>query len=135
MRLGFTDTIPKPNISVSMRESIFALHKERPMVKSNVKSKLICFFSTKGIIHKSSLLLVSTLMQCSIMILRQLKEDVRGKCLEKWCKDNWFLHHDKLNIWCHYARISDKKPNANCSSSAIYMALSPCDSSLQWKSS
>jgi hypothetical protein len=69
--------------------------KKARQVKSNVKSMLICFFDTDGIIHNKFVppgQTVNAKFYCNV--LRWLREDMRQKRPGKWRTNNWVLHHD-----------------------------------------
>jgi hypothetical protein len=65
------------------------------MFRSNVKSMLICFFDTEGIMRKEFVPPGQTVngnFYCDV--LRRLRENVWRKRPVKWCNNSWALHHD-----------------------------------------
>ena len=76
--------------------STWGLKKVR-QVKSSVKSVLIYFFNTDGIVHKEFVLPGQTInvkFDCSI--LRWLREGVRWRKPDKWRMNTWVCHHDNV---------------------------------------
>lgn len=74
--------------------------KKARQVKSKVKSMLLVFFDTKGIVHKEFVppnQTVNSTYYCDV--LRRLRENVRRRRPELWRRGNWMLHHD--NAPCH----------------------------------
>jgi hypothetical protein len=63
--------------------------------QNNVKSMLICFIDTEGIMHKEFVPPGQTLngnFYCNV--LRWLRENVQRKRPVKWCNNSWALNHD-----------------------------------------
>jgi hypothetical protein len=69
--------------------------KKARQVRNNVKSVLICFFDTEGIVHKEFVPSGQTVngnFYCDF--LRWLRENVWHKRPVKWRNNSWALHHD-----------------------------------------
>lgn len=79
--------------------------KKARQVKSKVKSMIIVFFDTKGIVHKEFVppnQTVNSAYYCDV--LRRLRENVRRRRPELWRQGNWLLHHD--NAPCHTSLLT-----------------------------
>jgi histone-lysine N-methyltransferase SETMAR len=61
-------------------------------VKSNMKSMLICFYDTDRIICKESVPPGQTVNA------KFYSNVLRWKGQDKWCTNNWVLHHDKAPV-------------------------------------
>jgi hypothetical protein len=73
--------------------------KKAQQVKSSVKSMLICFFNTDGIIHKEFVSPGQTVnAKFYSNVLKQFKEDMRRKWPHKWHVNNWVLHQDNAPV-------------------------------------
>jgi hypothetical protein len=71
--------------------------KKACQVRSNVKSMLIIFSDTQGIVHKEFVSPgqnVNGKFYCEV--LKQLRDGIQHKCPDKWKNNNWFLHHDNV---------------------------------------
>jgi histone-lysine N-methyltransferase SETMAR len=71
--------------------------KKAPQVRSNVKSMLICFFDTEGIVYKEFIppgQIVNGNFYCDV--LRWLRENVWCKHPVKWHNNSWAMQHDNL---------------------------------------
>jgi hypothetical protein len=58
---------------------------------------LIVFFDIQGIVQKEFVppgQTVNGKFYCEV--LKWLSEGIQHKCLDKWKKNNWFLHHDNM---------------------------------------
>jgi len=129
MKRGFWNTILTPNDKV--RSGTRATHctqiKAR-MSKSKIKTMLICFFNSQGIIYKEFVPQGPTInKQYYCEILERLIKRVHHVRPE--IADTWMLHHD--NAACHTA-ISVNKFLAKKGISVVpqpqYLPdLSPCD--------
>ena len=82
--VGFMDMAHK--LSSNHPSGTAHLHlRQRKLVKSNIKSLLICFCAADGIIHKGFILpgrAINGVFCCTF--LRWLRKDLRRKCPEKW---------------------------------------------------
>ncbi|GFG30861.1 hypothetical protein Cfor_10274 [Coptotermes formosanus] len=68
--------------------------KKGRQTKSNVKSMLICFFDSNGIIHKEFVPPGQTVnAKFYYDVLRRFREGMWRKRPDKWRTTNWVLHH------------------------------------------
>jgi len=68
--------------------------KKASMSCSQVKTKLVCFFDHKGIVHHDFIAQGQKVnQQCYLQVLTGLREYVRRKRPGLW-PDKWILHHD-----------------------------------------
>ena len=68
--------------------------KKACMSLSQVKTRLVCFFDHKGIVHYEFIAQGQTVnQQCYFEVLTRLRESVRRKRSRLW-PDKWILHHD-----------------------------------------
>ena len=73
-------------------------------MRSNIKSKLICFFDQKRIVHKEFVPPGQTVNAVFyIKVLKRLRENLRRKRPDQWRNNTWLLHHD--NAPAHAARL------------------------------
>jgi hypothetical protein len=73
--------------------------KKVQQVKSSVKSVLIYFFDTDGIIHKDFVPpghTINVKFNCSV--LRWLREGMKWRWPDKWRTNAWVCHHDNLPV-------------------------------------
>jgi AraC-like DNA-binding protein len=76
--------------------------KKARQVRSNVRTMLIAFFDTEGLVHHEFLRQRQTMNQTVyITILQRLRDAVRRKRPHEWSSGIWLLHHD--NTPCHAA--------------------------------
>ena len=69
--------------------------KKARQVKSNVKTMLIEFFDTDGLVHHEYVPREQTVNKIFYKtVLQRLREAVRRHRPEKWRSGNWILHHD-----------------------------------------
>jgi len=69
--------------------------KKARQVKSNVKTMLIAFFNIDGLVRHEFVPRGQTVnKEFYKTVLQCLRDAVRRHCPEKWCSDNWILHHD-----------------------------------------
>lgn len=74
-------------------------HSPRPkkcrMVKSYIKTMLICFFDIRGIVHSEFVPPGQTVNQhYYLQVLKRLRESIRKKRTNLWLSGDWFFHHD-----------------------------------------
>jgi hypothetical protein len=98
MKVGFMGTTMKRNSNRSRRKhrSSPRLKKVR-QVKGSVKSVLIYFFDTDGVIHKDFVppgQTINVKFDCSV--LRWLREGMRWRWPDKWRTNTWACHHDNV---------------------------------------
>lgn len=61
----------------------------------NCKDNVDSFFDIHGIVHEEYLPIYQAVINnFNREVLKQLKQDIHRKPLEKWKKKFWFLHHD-----------------------------------------
>lgn len=102
--------------------------KKAKMSKSTIKTMLICFFDSNGIVHKEFLPTGQTVNQ---YVYREILERLRKRVarVRPAIKDNWMLHHD--NAPCHTALSINEflaKKNIPVVPQPPYSPdLSPCD--------
>jgi len=79
-----------------MEDSVFSTTKKKAcQVRSNIKSLMIIFFNTGGIVHKEFVPPGHTVNgNFCCEVLRRLRENVRRKRSEMWKNGDWLLHHD-----------------------------------------
>ena len=74
-------------------------------MRSKIKSKLICFFDQKGIVHKESVPPGQTVnASFYVEVLKRLRENVRRKRPDQLRNTTWLLHHD--NAPAHAALLT-----------------------------
>jgi len=81
-------------------------------VRSNIKSKLICFFDQKRIVHKEFVPPGQTVNAAFYFeVLKRLRKNVRRKRPHQWRNNTWLLHHD--NAPAHAALLTRPLLNDN----------------------
>ncbi|GFT95802.1 putative transposase [Trichonephila clavipes] len=129
MSLGYLNTTRKP----SARAWNGALQhlqgkKKARMSKSKIKSMLICFFDSQGIVHKEFVPQCQTVNQ---HFYRDVLERLRKRVMRvrRNIKNSWVLHHD--NAPCHAAISVNRflaSKNIPVAPQPPYSPdLSPCD--------
>nr|CAI5864484.1 unnamed protein product [Callosobruchus analis] len=69
--------------------------KKARLVKSNLKTLLICFFDCRGVVHAELVLSGQTVnQQFYLDVLKRLREKIRKKRADLWRTGDWFFHHD-----------------------------------------
>ena len=70
--------------------------KKARMSRSQVKTRLVCFFHRKGIVHYEFIAYGQTVnQQCYLEVLTRLRESVRRKRPGLW-PEKWILHQDNV---------------------------------------
>jgi len=69
--------------------------KKARQVKSNIKTMLIAFFNTDGLVHHESIPTGQMVnKEFYKTVLQHLRNAVCRHCPEKWRSGNWILHND-----------------------------------------
>ena len=99
MNHGFWSTTPRQNAKVGSR-TLQTLPVPRRMSKSKIKSMLICFFDSQGIVHKE---FVPPGQIVNQTFYREVLERLRKRVarVRPGIARTWMLHHD--NAPCHTA--------------------------------
>ena len=101
MKRGFSSTILETKRQSSERHTNNSPRpKKTRMSKSKIKSTLICFFDTQGVVHKEFVSQGQTVNQ---QYYREVLERLRKRIhlVRPEIADNWMQHHD--NPPCHTA--------------------------------
>jgi len=80
-----------------MEDAVLSATEKTRQVCSNMKSMLIIFFDSQGIVHKEFVppgQTVNRNFYCEV--LRRMRENVRRKWPEMWKNGDWLLHHDNV---------------------------------------
>ena len=94
---------------MSSQWSISSRPKKAWQVKSNIKTMLIAFFDTDGVVHHEFVSTGQTVNKDFYKtVLQCLRDAVHRHNPEKWRSGNWILHHDnasatelspQMNFW------------------------------------
>ena len=130
MKLGFFRYDPTTKCqSAEWKSPASPKGKKVPLQKSKVKTMLVCFYDSRGIIHHEFVpegQTVTGIFYFSVM--ESLWKRIRRVRPENSAPGTWFLLHDNAPVHrAVYVRIFSPKTSVRAPSSAHSPDLSPCD--------